>query len=141
MDTKVLDFLSANRVCSLTTLLTDGSPHAAAVHYSHRADPLKLFFSTQNSSRKCEALADGKTTKAAVVIGLSEEEWKTLQLEGTVRAITDKDEIAKVKSVHYPKHPNSQKFENDPATLFLEFTPSWWRYTDYNTKPMTVLGS
>lgn len=141
MDQKILDFLPKEHVCSLTTLLPDGSPHAAALHFSHQADPFKLYFSTENTSRKCKALLDGKSSKAAVVVGLSEEEWITFQIDGDVRAITESGELKVAKSVHYAKNPGSQKFENDPATLFLEFTPSWWRFTDFNTKPPTIISS
>ena len=140
MDNKVLDFLKNNRVCSLTTLLTDGSPHAAALHYSHKESPLTLYFSTENTSRKCQALLDGKPTKGAVVIGLSEEEWITLQMDGEVRAVS-KEELDEVHEIHYAKHPNSEKYKDDPATMFLAFTSSWWRYTDFNTDPVTIISS
>lgn len=69
MDQKVLDFLAKNNVGALTTLLEDGSPHSAALHYSHQDKPLMLFFSTENTSRKCQALLDGKSIKAAFVAG------------------------------------------------------------------------
>lgn len=82
MNPKILAFLTKNRVCSLTTLLKNGSPHAAALHYSHQNNPLELYFSTEKHSRKCEALLNGRSSGAAVVIGLSEEEWITLQLDG-----------------------------------------------------------
>ncbi len=141
MDNKVLEFLSKQRVCSLTTLLPDNSPHAAAVHYSHSENPLTLYFSTDNSSRKCTALLKGETVKGAVVIGFSEEEWLTLQMNGEVTAILNKDELAKVHKIHYAKNPNAEKYKDDPATIFLKFTPTWWRYTDYNTVPETVISS
>ena len=141
MDQKILDFLASHRVCSLTTLLSDDSPHAAAMHYSHKDEPLELYFSTENTSRKCQALLNGKTTRASVVVGFSEEEWITLQMDGEVQAILDKDQLEKIYKIHYPKHPSSEKYKNDPATIFLKFTPSWWRYTDYNTKPPTIISS
>jgi general stress protein 26 len=141
MEEKVLDFLRKHRICSLTTLLIDGSPHAAAVHYSHAKDPLTLYFSTDNTSRKCEALLNGNIVKAAVVVGFSEQEWITLQMNGEIKAVLDKDELAKAQEVHYGKHPKSEKYKNEPETVFLSFTPTWWRYTDYNTIPETVLSS
>lgn len=139
MDPRVLDFLTSHRVCSLTTLLKDGSPHGAALHYSHKNDPFEFYFSTENTSRKCEALLDGKFTKACVVVGFSEEEWVTFQMEGEIVAIFDPEELKSIQSIHYQKHPNSAKYKDDPATLFLKFTPTWWRFTDYNTKPVTIL--
>ena len=138
MDKKILDFLTKHRVSSLTTMLPDGTPHAAALHYSHNEEPIEIYFSTENTSRKCKGLLKGETVKASVVVGFSEEEWVTLQMDGDVTAITDKDELEKVYKIHYPKHPNSEKYKDDPATIFLKFTPAWWRYTDYNTNPLTI---
>ncbi len=141
MDQRVIEFLKKNRVSVLSTMLPDGYPHGATLHYSHQENPLEFYFSTENNSRKCQALLDGKAVKGSLVIGFSEEEWITLQMDGEVQAILDAEELKTAKSIHYPKHPNSQKFENDPATIFLKFTPKWWRYTDYNTDPYTLLAS
>src|SRR3989344_2070667 len=113
MDKRVLEFIGKNRVSVLTTLLEDGSPHASALHYSHKEEPLELYFSTENTSRKCEALLDGKSGNALVVIGFSEEEWITLQMDGRVQAIIDKEELKKTQAIHYPKHPNSEKFKDN----------------------------
>jgi len=141
MKQTVLDFLSKNRVCSLSTLLKDGSPHTSALHYSHRSDPLTLYFSVEKTAKKCEDLLDGKSSKASVVVGFSEEEWITLQMDGEVKAILDPQELIDAKAVHYVKQPDSKQYENDPATVFLAFTPLWWRYTDYNSDPPTILNS
>lgn len=141
MNEIILEFLSKHNVCALTTLLPDGFPHAAALHFSHSDNPLTLYFSTENTSRKCQGLLSGETVKGSVVVGLSEEEWITLQMDGDVRAISDKVELDKAHSIHYAKHPNSAKYKDAPETIFLAFTPNWWRYADYNTKPLTLLSS
>lgn len=139
MTKEILDFISKHRVCSLTTLLADGSPHAAALHYSHSENPLLFYFSTENTSKKCEGLLQGETVKGSIVIGFSEEEWITLQIDGEVKTITDETELDRVQKIHYSKHPNSAKYKDAPETIFLSFAPSWWRYTDYNTEPATIL--
>ncbi len=139
MDPKIIEFISTQKISALTTMLTDGMPHAAALHYSHRNDPMELYFSTENTSRKAQALLDGKSSKAAVVIGFSEEKWIALQMEGEVVTIMDKEELSRIHSVHYKKHPGSEKYKDDPATIFLKFTPTWFRYTDYNTAPLTII--
>lgn len=141
MDKKIVDFLTKHRVGSLTVLLPDGQPHAAALHYSHKEAPLSVYFSTENTSRKAQGLLKGEATKAAVVIGFSEEEWITLQMDGEVEAILDNNELVGAQALHYAKHPSSAKYKDDPATIFLKFTPRWWRYTDYNTDPATILSS
>ena len=128
-------FLEQNRVCSLSTQLLDDSPHGAAMHYSSQRKPLLLYFSADRTNKKADRLLKGKLTKASVVIGFSEEEWITLQLDGMLELVSDKKEIDGIKKIHYQKIPTSQEFENEPGTIFLKFTPSWWRYTDYNTDP------
>ena len=141
MDTRIIDFLTKHRVCALTTLLPDGSPHSAALHYSHTENPLALYFSTENTSRKCQGLLQGQTVTGSLVIGFSEEEWITLQMDGEVKAISNSEELKNIHEIHYTKHPNSEKYKNEPETIFLTFVPSWWRYTDYNTDPVTILSS
>lgn len=141
MNKKVSDFLTKHRVCSWTTMLPDGTPHAAAVHFSHKDKPLELYTSTRDVSKKSGGLLKGEIVPGSVVIGFSEEEWITLQMDGEVVAITDKAELAKIHKIHYSKHPNSEKYKDDPDTLFLKFTPKWWRYTDFNAKPPKILSS
>lgn len=141
MNPVALEFLAKHNVSALTILLPDGTPHAAAVHFSHKSEPFTLFFSTHNTSRKATGLLNGESQKAAVVVGLSEEEWITFQAEGTISVITDSQQLAEAKTTHYAKNPGSKKFEGDPKAVFLCFTPTWWRYTDFNTKPMTVISS
>ncbi|OGM29896.1 hypothetical protein A2630_03970 [Candidatus Woesebacteria bacterium RIFCSPHIGHO2_01_FULL_44_10] len=141
MDQKVLEFLRKERVCSLTTLLKDGTPHSAAMHFSHLGSPLAFYFSADKAGSKCEDLLDGIPKKAAVVVGFSEEEWITLQMEGKIQVVSDPQAVAEIKKIHYVKNPSSKEFESDPGTIFLEFTPTWWRYTDFNINPPTIVSS
>ena len=140
MNTEVLEFLRNNRVSVATTLLKNGLPHSAALHYSHKDDPLTLYFSTESTSRKCEGMLDGISVKASVVVGFDEKEWLTLQLEGEMR-IVPKDELVTAQEIHYKKHPSSEKWKNDPTTVILEFTPKWWRFTDLNVYPYRISSS
>ncbi len=78
MNPEVLGFLGMHKVCSLSIVLPDGSPHGAALHFSHIVEPLTFYFSTEKGSRKCQGLLNGEVGKASVVVGFSEEEWKTL---------------------------------------------------------------
>ncbi len=140
MDSKISEFLTKNRVSVVTTMLKDGTPHASTLHYSHSEDPLMFYFSTQNTSRKCEALMGGKPVLAAVVIGFSETEWLTMQMEGTIW-IVPQDKLEEVQDIHYTKLPSSEKWKNDPTTVMLAFSPTWWRFTDLNTEPHKTISS
>lgn len=141
MNDKILKYLTKEHVGVLSNLLPDGSVHGATLHFSHNVEPLEIYFSTENTSRKCEGLLNGEVVKASLVIGFSESEWITLQLDGEITAVSDKPELEAVHRIHYSKHPGSEKYKNDPVTIFLKFTPLWYRYTDYNTDPLTVISS
>lgn len=141
MNDQILNFLTNHRVGAVSILLPDGTPHNSALHFSHIENPFTLFFSTESTSRKCQGLLKGEIVKASVVIGLSEEEWITLQMDGVVRGIFDPTELKYAHTVHYKKHPGSEQYKNDPTTMFLAFSPTWWRYTDYNTDPDTIITS
>jgi general stress protein 26 len=141
VDKKVRDYVSGQRVCALTTLKRDGSPHAAIMHYSQTTDPFYLYFSADQTQIKIESLFDGTEHLASVAIGFSEDEWITLQMDGTVRLIMDKEDIKTIKKIHYKKISTSQVFESDPNTVFLRFTPIWWRYTDFNEDPPEIIKS
>ncbi|MDO8548175.1 MAG: pyridoxamine 5'-phosphate oxidase family protein [bacterium] len=138
---RVLDFLTKNRVGVLSVLLKDGSPHGATVHFSHQIESTKLFFLTDRTYKKCEALLEGAPVRASFVVGFSEEEMKTLQLDGVVRIVSDAQELVVLKEIHFKKIPTAKEYENDLDSVFLEFVPTWWRYTDYNTKPETIIES
>jgi general stress protein 26 len=139
IDERIANFLSQHGICSLTTLLPDGSPHAAALHFSHSAGGFEFTFLTKKSSRKAAALLNGGSVRGAIVVGFSEEELITLQLDGEVVLVSDEAELHEIRRSYFAKHPSSKKYEGDPAYAFLKFTPTWWRYTDYNTKPATIL--
>lgn len=141
MNEKILDFIASHRVCSLSTIMSNGTPHSAAMHYSHSTEPFVFYFSSDNESKKFQGLIDNKTVKASMVIGFSEEEWLSLQMDGDIRAITDIEELKRVQIRHYQKNPNAEVYKDEPYTVFLAFTPNWWRFTDFNTKPETILDS
>ena len=140
MDVRVQEFLSRQRVCVLTTLLLDGSPHGATLHFSHKDTPFELYVGTTRESRKVEALLSGDSIKAAMVIGFSEEEWKTIQLDGEVQIAKD-DELESIHTIHYEKHPQARRYKASDETVFLKFTPYWWRFSDLNSDPPDIISS
>ena len=71
MDKKILEFLNKQRVCAFTTLLKDGSPHTASMHFSYIDNPLEIYIQTENKNKKCEAILDKNTIKGSFVIGFS----------------------------------------------------------------------
>ncbi|MBK9745822.1 MAG: pyridoxamine 5'-phosphate oxidase family protein [Chloroflexi bacterium] len=133
---RMLDFISTNRLCVISTICYDGTPHSSVMHYSVTHNPLTLYFSTDDRSTKIDNIKSSPST--SVVIGWSEIDWITVQLRGKSRVITVSSEVATAKRVHYAIHPNSQKFENDPHTVFIEFTPQYGRFSDLGVLPEII---
>lgn len=133
LETKVLDFLNKHRIGALATLLKDGSPHVAAMHYAN-SDGGELYFMTEKSGRKSEALLDGSVGKASFATGFTDEEWITLQLEGEIRAVLNKKELLEIHKIYFVKNPFPEKHKDAPGILFLKFVPNWYRYTEYRPK-------
>lgn len=127
----VLNFLESHRVCSLAVTLKDGTPHGAAMHYSHNSKEFEIYIQTEKDSKKCEAISDGQPTKATVVIGFSEDEWKTFQADGDIILVSDARELKNIHKIHYQKHPEAEKYKDLPETVFVKFIPRWWRYTEF----------
>ncbi len=138
MNPVALNLIQKERVCALSVILPNGSPHIAVVHYSREPDPIKIFIQTYPTV-KTEAIQEkGGSAKAAVAIGLNEQDFVTLQMRGDIRIVSDEKELENIYKIHYAKNPEAKKYKS-PTTIFLEFTPTWWRYTDFNTHPETVI--
>lgn len=133
----VIDFLQDHRIAALATA-SKGNIHASAVHYSFIENPLTLFFQTDATTRKAQDLLDGNPAKAAAVIGISETEWKTLQMEGLLEKISDKQKAKQIMQIHHDRFPGVLEYLHE-TTIFIQFIPTWWRYTDFTTTPKTVL--
>ncbi len=143
MQEKLTEFLTNNRIAVLSVVFPDGTTHSAALHFSFEEESLHIFFQTSSDSKKIleTKLMSGVAAQASIVIGFSEKEWLTLQLDGTVHAVLDKEDKERIQSIHYAKYPNTKQYANDPETVLLEFIPSWWRFSDYNTDPPKTFSS
>lgn len=139
MKKEVVDFITSHNIGCLTTEIKEGI-HAAAVHITFVPDRDIFLIQTNLDSRKCELLREQNECKASLVIGFSEEEWKTFQADGTVRLLNDAEERKRFSEIRQKQYP-SPDYTDDPEVAFLEFTPNWWRYTDSNTKPKNIISS
>lgn len=130
MDQKVRDFLNRETMSVLAIELSDG-PHAAAMHFTPEADLSAIYFLTRKESKKVTA---SFPAKASLVVGFSETDWETLQMSGMVVKV----DMGEAKDKIVAKYPKDAEHIGDHS-VFLKFTPTWWRYTDFNTHPKTVL--
>ncbi len=141
MNEEIFTFIESNNICVLSLMRPDGSIHGASLHFSSSRNTLEFYFATSKDSRKAVGLLTGQTVKASVVIGFKEEEMITVQMDGNVTAVTDPEEIKKVKDIHFAKHPSAKRFENDPDGIYLKFKPNWWRYSAFKEKPPVFIES
>lgn len=124
MRPEVLEYLKQQRICVLAVEMTDGSPHAATVHFAFDTKGEKFVIMTNPAYRKYEALANG-VSRASIVVGSSEDDMRTLQLDGEV-LLTDSEEA---QSLYLEKFPEKLgKYQKD---VLFTFTPTWWRFTDW----------
>lgn len=138
MDPIALKLIEKERVCVISVVLKDGSPHNATVHYSYQLEPLRIFIQTYPTVKVQAVSEKGGSAKAAVVIGFSEEELVTLQMRGQVGIVSNTDYLERIYKIHYARHPEAEKYKS-PTTVFFEFTPAWWRYSDFKVDPEKVI--
>ncbi len=126
---EMLEYLKSQKVGVIAVQMLNGVPHGATVHFAHQDKPFTFIVLTETSYRKAEPLLKNPSTPATFVVGTSEEAGKTLQLDG-IAALTE-DEV--YKEAYFSKFPNKREKYEPPADIFLVFTPTWWRYTDWKT--------
>lgn len=127
MDQKIVDFLGKERMAVLAIALADGTPHTAAMHFVFKDGV--IYFSTHSNSRKMQGLA---SAKASVTVGFNEQEWLTLQMDGTI------EKTAEGKDLILAKYPETAKYMDESA-IFLKFTPTWHRYTNFKATPPEII--
>lgn len=128
MKEEMIAFLQKERFGSLATLLQNGDPHVATVHFACMPQTLEIIIQTSPESRKCERLLKLGASKASFTTGFEEIKTVVAQFDGDVvlGAITEQ------KDFYFKKFPEKLiKYKTD---VFVIFSPTWWRYTDW-TKP------
>jgi len=125
------DYLKQNKYMTLATASPSGQPEAATVEYVLDGDELLL--NTYTRYRKYPNLLDNPR----VACVLTTNHNMTLQFEGTVQLLQDKDaEDAKQKML--AAEPDFADYFHDTDTRFFKLTPTWMRLRDYTKQPMQV---
>ncbi len=130
MNQTIVDYLNTQRVAVLAIEMMDGSPHGATVHFAHSENPFVFYFETNRNYKKSEPLFGREKSRASLVIGTSETDMKTFQLDGLVERMTE-EERPEFDAVYLAKFGEKKKKFEDAEYVFFKFTPSWWRYTDF----------
>ncbi len=141
MDERVVKFLKRHRIAVLTTLVAGGQPHSASLHYAFNQNPFYLVFWTGSGTRKLNNMQENKSSKGSVVIGFSEEEWLTMQMEGEVKWITDANEQNEIWPCYAEKYDERKEYKDTQDSALLKFTPAWWRYSEVKPLPSIIISS
>lgn len=130
MNAEIIEYLNTQRVCVVSTVLADNTPHAATVHFSHTTEPFSIIIQTNPNSKKATCLTTDNAVKMSVVIGTSEDpdgNDQTFQLLGEA-AITPNNS-AHMEN-YLEKFPEKQN--KWPDDIFIRIQPVWWRFTDWS---------
>lgn len=141
MKQEVLDYLSTQRVGVIAMETSDGTPHAATIHFANTNDPFVIFIETGRNSRKAEHLKEHESARASIVIGSNEKDPQTLQMDGIAQIIDESEKDLFIKTYLGKFAEKTSKLEN-PEIIGIKFTPTWWRFTDMrNPAEKLVLSS
>ncbi len=136
MKEEMIAFLQNERFGSVATLLLNGDPHVATVHFACIPDTFEIIIQTNPLSRKYERLAQMGKCRASFTTGFEEIKTVVAQFDGSMTT----DVTQEQKDFYLKKFP--EKIGKYKTEVFIVFKPDWWRYTDW-TKPegKTILTS
>ena len=138
MNENILNFIKSQRVAVLGVQKLDGAPHSATMHFVNLEDPLRFLILTSSASKKCEAIVANGKCKASLVIGISEEDMKTIQLEGDAEFTED----TSILDAYFAKFPEKwDKYSPGGHDAFMLFTPTWWKFSDYKAEGQKIFTS
>ncbi len=121
----VLQFIKEHQECVLATVAPSVQPEAAVILFAVDNE-LNFYFSTKKEYRKYGNLLKNK--KAAIVVGLSGKDPRTVQAEGEVEMFESEGDIAMAKEM-LKQNPAMAPFLDMPL-VFMRLKPTWLRFLD-----------
>jgi len=129
MNINAIEYIRANKVCVLTTVINDGGPHSAAMFYAFDANEKIFYFLADMNDMKCEALSEQTETFSSMVIGQDPDDWRSLQLRGSIVMVPIAEEDFLIKKF-FVEMPQLKNFIDHEDRVILKFTPAWWKFTN-----------
>ncbi len=125
MKNEMIEFLQNERFGSLATLLLNGDPHVATVHFACMPETLEVIVQTSPDSRKYERIAKLGDSKASFTAGFDEFGKIVAQFDGVASTAVTQEQ----KDFYLKKFPEKlSKFKTD---VCIVITPTRWSYTDW----------
>lgn len=136
MHPTIQSFISLNHIACLSTLLSDGGPHGAAMHYVSLFDPFRIIFRTSSTAKKVEALSIGQSMKASCVVGCDTGATATLQIDGDIMLL-EGEQLEQARTAYLTAFPDRPDKDD---SVYLLLTPTWYRYTAFvpGSKPEVI---
>lgn len=134
MDKRILNFLQKEHVSVLTTILPAGIPHSSSMHFAMREKPFQFIFFTKENSRKCEHFGVGRFYPASFVVGFDETKMVIFQAEGVIKKVNRI--LSRLGEKTFASKFKGAKLDSEHVVL--EFTPKWYRYTEYKPKKLII---
>ncbi len=128
----IYNFLNSYGLAVLSTINTEGLPHAAIVGFGQTQN-LEILFGTDNTSRKYRNLK--ANPHIAFAIGGNTPE--TVQYEGIARELSE-SELRLVRDNYWKKNPHAEEHSRSEAERYFIVTPTWIRYTDLRIHPWDI---
>lgn len=136
MNNTLKDYIEGQKVCVLTTLISDGGPHSAAMYYSFDRKNEKFYFVADINDMKCENISEESPVFSSMVIGVDDEKWKTLQVRGGLRLVPVDEEEFIIKTV-LSSLTEIDSYINNKDRAIMELSPDWWKFTDAGNGSIT----
>ncbi|MEK9200538.1 MAG: hypothetical protein AAB909_01045 [Patescibacteria group bacterium] len=136
IDSQILNYLERNSLCVFTVIQEDGSLHSATCKYAS-TQAAEIIIHTKNTTRKVQNLLDGKSANASVVVGVTDQEWISWQATGTARVALKRE--ADMQDLYERRY--SVGFPIDSDSVFIIFSPIWYRYTEFKSDPKVIIES
>lgn len=134
---KIFNLLDKNEFGVVATYSLDKNkpPESAVVAISHTLE-LNIVFGSFKQTRKNNNLKNNSSI--SVVIGWNNELKQTIQLEGNVKLIINKQERETLGKKHCLKNKDSEKYHTDLRQEYFKIIPNWIRYSDFSKDPQEV---
>jgi pyridoxine/pyridoxamine 5'-phosphate oxidase len=130
----VVTYLNEQSMAAVATVSQEGRPEAATIYFEVD-DELNFYFLIRSDSRKYKNLQHNPM--AALVVS-SEHPLQTVQVEGEVASVVDKDALASL--LHHLKIKAKNKYWAPPFTKLegnlklMKLSPDWLRVGEFGPR-------
>lgn len=133
---ELLALMRSNRYAIEATVTMNSAPQAAVIGVAI-TDAFEIVFDTIGASRKAQNLRVNR--RVALVLGnCYDGDERTIQYEGLADEPAG-EEQRRLKEIYFGVFPDGRDREKWPGLTYFRVTPTWIRYSNYNTNPPEIV--